>query len=405
MGESEGIIQMRSWCFDSQAVENNGLTTYDREYGSAEIREVVKLLIGNGVYANPATNMQVTAGSGMTVTVQPGFCWISGAMGAVDEAETLTIDTGSSGRVDLIVARFDLALAYRSIRLAVIPGTEGSSSPPSLTRNESTYDIQLARINVRAGASSVLQSDIVDTRYNAGVCGIVTGIINQIDATNLFSQFQSVFDQFMTTLETTLSGDVAGNLLTLITTHTDDKNNPHEVTKEQVGLGKVADERQYSANNQPPYPVTSVNGQYGNVSLTKNDVGLGNVLNEKQFCETNLPSNAIVKSIEIPADDTFSTSIPSTAWGYNGILVATSWPRNNNSELAGGVTFLSGLNIGQKGMYATLKYPGSDAASSDYLEITLNPYDSDKNLLFSNRSSTKSVNVYIIPIVKNRGIL
>ena len=237
------------------------------------------------------------------------------------------------------------------------------------------------------------------------MCGIVTGIINQIDATNLFSQFQSVFDQFMATLETTLSGDVAGNLLTLITNHTDDKNNPHEVTKEQVGLGKVANERQYSANNQPPYPVTSVNGQYGNVSLTKNDVGLGNVLNEKQFCETNLPSNAIVKSIEIPAEDTFSTSIPSTAWGYNGILVATSWPRNNNSELAGGVTFLSGLNIGQKGMYATLKYPGSDAASSDYLEITLNPYNSDKNLFFSNRSSTKSVNVYIIPIVKNRGIL
>ena len=264
---------MRSWCFDSQAVENDGLTTYDREYGSAEIREVVKLLIGNGVYANPATNMQVTAGSGMTVAVQPGFCWVSGAMGAVDDAETLSLDTSSSGRVDLIVARFDLALAYRSIRLAVIPGTEGSSSPPSLTRNESTYDIQLARINVRAGASSVLQSDIVDTRYNAGVCGIVTGIINQIDATNLFSQFQSVFDQFMATLETTLSGDVAGNLLTLITNHTDDKNNPHEVTKEQVGLGKVPNLIPYSEENKP----------------TKNDVGLGNLLNEKQYCDSNPP--------------------------------------------------------------------------------------------------------------------
>lgn len=328
MGESEGIIQMRSWCFDSQAVENDGQTTYDREYGSAEIREVVKLLIGNGVYANPATNMQVTAGSGMTVAVQPGFCWISGAMGAVDEAETLTLDTSSSGRVDLIVARFDLALAYRSIRLAVIPGNEGSSSPPSLTRNESTYDIQLARINVRAGASSVLQSDIVDTRYNAGVCGIVTGIINQIDATNLFSQFQSVFDQFMATLETTLSGDVAGNLLTLITNNSSDienhianNDNPHKVTKSQVGLENVANERQYSPQNKP----------------TKEDVGLGNV--------QNVNTVPYIKTINCPLqNENYEFSIPSD---YDVIIVDMETVLNVDFTCYGARVFKAGDDNGR----------------------------------------------------------
>jgi len=34
-----------------------------------------------------------------------------------------------------------------------------------------------------------------------------------------------------------------------------------------VGLGNVANERQYSANNPPPYPVTSVNGETGAVVL------------------------------------------------------------------------------------------------------------------------------------------
>lgn len=39
------------------------------------------------------------------------------------------------------------------------------------------------------------------------------------------------------------------------------------LTKSDVGLGNVANERQYSANNPPPYPVTSVNGQTGAVNV------------------------------------------------------------------------------------------------------------------------------------------
>ena len=38
-------------------------------------------------------------------------------------------------------------------------------------------------------------------------------------------------------------------------------------TAPEVGLGNVANVRQYSADNPPPYPVTSVNGQVGSVNL------------------------------------------------------------------------------------------------------------------------------------------
>lgn len=61
--------------------------------------------------------------------------------------------------------------------------------------------------------------------------------------------------------------------------HIGNKLNPHLVTKEQVGLGNVENERQYSASNPPPYPVTSVAGKTGAVTLGKSDVGLGNVDN------------------------------------------------------------------------------------------------------------------------------
>lgn len=39
-------------------------------------------------------------------------------------------------------------------------------------------------------------------------------------------------------------------------------------TKSEVGLGNVDNVKQYSASNPPPYPVTSVNGKTGAVSLT-----------------------------------------------------------------------------------------------------------------------------------------
>ena len=39
------------------------------------------------------------------------------------------------------------------------------------------------------------------------------------------------------------------------------------VTKSDIGLGNVDNVKQYSASNPPPYPVTSVNGQTGNVTV------------------------------------------------------------------------------------------------------------------------------------------
>lgn len=39
------------------------------------------------------------------------------------------------------------------------------------------------------------------------------------------------------------------------------------IDKNSIGLSNVVNERQYSAQNQPPYPVTSVNGKTGNVII------------------------------------------------------------------------------------------------------------------------------------------
>lgn len=53
-----------------------------------------------------------------------------------------------------------------------------------------------------------------------------------------------------------------------LTSHTGNTSNPHSVTKSQVGLGNVDNVQQYSASNPPPYPVTSVNGSTGAVTVS-----------------------------------------------------------------------------------------------------------------------------------------
>lgn len=62
------------------------------------------------------------------------------------------------------------------------------------------------------------------------------------------------------------SGDIA------LEQHILNHSNPHDVTKAQVGLDKVDNEKQYSVSNPPPYPVSSVNSKIRKVVLTAKDV-------------------------------------------------------------------------------------------------------------------------------------
>lgn len=70
--------------------------------------------------------------------------------------------------------------------------------------------------------------------------------------------------------------------------------------KTEVGLGNVDNVRQYSANNPPPYPVTSVNGKTGAVQIVASDVGA-------------LPSTTKIptKTSELSNDSGYITGIPS----------------------------------------------------------------------------------------------
>lgn len=120
-------------------------------------------------------------------------------------------------------------------------------------------------------------------------------------ATNAYGQANSAYSQANNAYSQAnnaysladAANSVATNAQETLTNHIDNKDNPHQVTKAQVDLGNVDNVRQYSASNPPPYPVTSVAGRTGAVTLTKNDVGLNNVPNVNTANASNITGGSL----------------------------------------------------------------------------------------------------------------
>lgn len=116
--------------------------------------------------------------------------------------------------------------------------------------------------------------------------------------------------------------------------HVRDTSNPHDVTKAQVGLGNVENERQYSADNPPPYPVTSVNGSTGAVTLDASDVGA----RADDWMPTAADVGAYVKpSGGIPASDLAAGVIPTvpSAYASNPAMDGTASPGSSGDWARG----------------------------------------------------------------------
>lgn len=190
---------MRSGFFNSNidGYDDYGNPIYDRAEEASFFAEYFAAFIGNGIYPNPSTGMQVAANGGFELSVQPGKCFIKGYFGKVEEGgETISIEPSdtSYNRIDRIVAR--LTIEERKIKLAVLKGTPGSTPVvPELMRNSNIYELGLANILVNKNASVITQANITDTRLNSSICGIVSGVIEQVDPTTLFNQYLQWFTE------------------------------------------------------------------------------------------------------------------------------------------------------------------------------------------------------------------
>lgn len=217
-------MALTSAFFDAKLVGDE----YDRVYSAESFAEYFASFIANGVFPNPATNLQVVANvpGNMAIQVKSGLGWINGYYCKNDGDYSLTLSpaNGTLPRVDAVVLRW--SRSNRSISLEVKTGVAASSpSAPTLERSADNYELMLASISVVAGATSIAQANITDKRPDSTVCGWVKGVVDQIDTTDLFAQYDDAFQTWFDNLQSQLSGDVATNLQSQITALKDNKVN------------------------------------------------------------------------------------------------------------------------------------------------------------------------------------
>lgn len=167
----------------------------DRLYTAEQIGKYLQGIVSSGVYADASDSLQVMAAGGLVVTVRPGRAMLHYHWLENDEPLGLQLAAGGAlPRVDAVVMRLDMGA--RRCEIAVKQGAP-STAPvsPGLERTDATKEYMLAAVNVPALASAITQANITDTRANTALCGWVSGVIDQVDTSTLFLQWQAAYEE------------------------------------------------------------------------------------------------------------------------------------------------------------------------------------------------------------------
>lgn len=178
----------------------------DRKVYTKDFRALFSKYFTNGVFNG---GFAVTPATGMKVNVSAGACNINGVFAYSDDNTEMPIETVSSETCFNIVLRLDDNKASRNVGLYVVKGT---STPPELTRNETVYELCIARIKVGASDQSITLAMIEDTRLNNDLCGIVANAVQTLDTDTYYNQLQGKLDEVIDIVDQALDETLAGNL-------------------------------------------------------------------------------------------------------------------------------------------------------------------------------------------------
>lgn len=174
----------------------------DRKYNSDQMSTYFEGLVSDGVYESVGDKLQVKALSDMQIGVQSGRALIGSKWIKNDAVETINIAASHVllNRYTAIVIRLDLT--NREITIAVKDGENATDAVrPTMTDSVTTKELCLAYVYVKAGATAITQADIADMR-GSSVCPWVTGLVKQVDTSELFLQYQTAYEEQLAAMET-----------------------------------------------------------------------------------------------------------------------------------------------------------------------------------------------------------
>ena len=171
--------------------------TYDRTYNADQMSTYFEGLVSDGVYESVDDAMQVLADTGMQVQVGAGRAIIDSKWIKNTAAYPLIINAAhvTLNRYTAIIIRLDLSA--RTIVITTKDG-ENATTPvkPVITNSETIKELCLAYVYVGRGVTAITQANIEDARPDNNVCGWVTSIVQQVDTSKLFLQWQTAYEEF-----------------------------------------------------------------------------------------------------------------------------------------------------------------------------------------------------------------
>lgn len=147
----------------------NSIEGDPREYDASDFANYFSKFIPTGVF-NTGQGLYVSAdGTSLNTTVGTGAAFIDGYMYENTEPKQLEHDIADPNydRIDLVVIRLDNNYGVRNVFATVKQGTPSPNpTPPSLMDDGYIKELALAEVRIRAGQSTISQSQITDKRGN-----------------------------------------------------------------------------------------------------------------------------------------------------------------------------------------------------------------------------------------------
>ena len=168
----------------------------DRKYNADQMSEYFDGLVSDGVYESVGGGLQVLANEGMTVSVQSGRGLIDCKWLKNDAVLNIDITQAhvTLNRYSAVILKLDRI--NRLMEITTKDGTPASTpTKPEMTSTSSTKELCLAYIYVGAGVTEITQANIEDTRPSSA-CGWVTGLVEQVDTSTLFLQYQTAYENY-----------------------------------------------------------------------------------------------------------------------------------------------------------------------------------------------------------------
>ena len=196
---------------------------HDRLYDAIQMSSIFDGIIRDGIFSTIGDTMIVTSPEdGMYVNVGSGRAWFNHTWTLNDtdypiEAEQAEVVLD---RIDAVILEVDSSAEVRANSIKFLKGTP-SSNPvkPTLTHNAEVNQYALAYVRIRAGQTTIFQSDIENT-VGTDETPFITGVLQQVSIETLLKQWEAEFNTYFTNFQNTSTTEFNNWLATKVSEYT-----------------------------------------------------------------------------------------------------------------------------------------------------------------------------------------